>query len=166
MSQGVEIAHKDGEIHDKDGEIHDKVDDKASDEKVKDEDEVVKPNEENSTKDTDIQSTTDNKADTSLDEQIAIIIKGYEDEFFKNVDERVSKIERLQEILSQYYTLLNDKRCLGKELVNDENANTESLLHEIKVLKEKAEIKPEMLPCVKDAITISDLELIIKDKKI
>ena len=165
VSQGVEIAHKDGEIHDKDGEIHDKVDDKALDEKVKDEDEVVKSNEENSTKDTDIQSTTDNKADTSLDEQIAIIIKGYEDEFFKNVDERVSKIERLQEILSQYYTLLNDKRCLGKELVNDENANTESLLHEIKVLKEKAEIKPEMSPCVKDAITISDLELIIKDKK-
>lgn len=159
VSQGVEIAHKDGEIHDK-------VDDKASDEKVKDEDEVIKPNEENSTKDTDIQSTTDNKADTSLDEQIAIIIKGYEDEFFKNVDERVSKIERLQEILSQYYTLLNDKRYLGKELVNDENANTESLLHEIKVLKEKAEIKPEMSPCVKDAITISDLELIIKDKKI
>ena len=162
VSQGVEIAHKDGEIHNN-GEIHDKVDGKAPDEKVKDEDEVIKPNEENSTKDTDIQSTADNKADTSLDEQIAIIIKGYEDEFFKNVDGRDSKIERLQEILSQFYNLLNDKRCLGKELVNDENANTESLLHEIKVLKEKAEIKPDTSPCNQDAITISDLEHIVKD---
>lgn len=127
--------------------------------------EAITQNEENLSKDIDIQLNIDNKADASLDEQIATIIKGYEDEFFKNVNERDSKIERLQEILSQYYNLLDDKRRLGRELVNDEKANTESLLREIKKLREKTEIEPEPLQGIQDAITISDLEHIVKDNE-
>ena len=68
----------------------------------------------------------------ALDEQIATIIKEYEDDFFKDCNDYNSKVKRLQEILSKYYNLLEGKKKISETLFKDENAETENILSEIR----------------------------------
>ena len=73
----------------------------------------------------------------ALDEQIATIIKEYEDEFFKDCNDYNLKVKRLQEILSKYYNLLEGKKKISETLFKDENAETENILSEIRSIKSK-----------------------------
>lgn len=73
----------------------------------------------------------------AIDEQIATIIKEYEDEFFKDCNDYNSKVKRLQEILSKYFTLLDYKKSISKALFIDESSETETILNEIRSLKSK-----------------------------
>lgn len=104
----------------------------------------------------------------TLDEQITTIIKGYEDDFFEGCNDRDLKVERLQEILSKYFNLLNDKKKISKALFIDENSETGNILDEIKSLKSKI-IKYENNKGSNNdnkEISVSKLERLIKAKEI
>lgn len=104
---------------------------KPSDIQVKVEDENAKEDSNNETSATDDINETENE----LDKQIAIVIKGFEEEFFNDCNDRNSKIEKLQEILSIHFNLLNDKKRISKELCGNDNSDTQQILIEIKELK-------------------------------
>ena len=104
---------------------------KPSDIQVKVEDENDKEDSNNETSATDDINETENE----LDKQIAIVIKGFEEEFFNDCNDRNSKIEKLQEILSIYFNLLEDKKRISKEICGNENSDTQQILIEIKELK-------------------------------
>lgn len=104
---------------------------KPSDIQVKVEDENDKEDSNNETSATDDINETENE----LDKQIAIVIKGFEEEFFNDCNDRNSKIEKLQEILSIHFNLLYDKKRISKELCGNDNSDTQQILIEIKELK-------------------------------
>lgn len=104
---------------------------KPSDIQVKVEDENYKEDSNNETSATDDINETENE----LDKQIATVIKGFEEEFFNDCNDRNSKIEKLQEILSIHFNLLNDKKHISKELCGNDNSDTQQILIEIKELK-------------------------------
>ena len=104
---------------------------KPSDIQVKVEDENNKEDSNNETSATDDINETENE----LDKQIATVIKGFEEEFFNDCNDRNSKIEKLQEILSIHFNLLNDKKHISKELCGNDNSDTQQILKEIKELK-------------------------------
>ena len=104
---------------------------KPSDIQVKVEDENNKEDSNNETSATDDINETENE----LDKQIATVIKGFEEEFFNDCNDRNSKIEKLQEILSIHFNLLNDKKHISKELCGNDNSDTQQILIEIKELK-------------------------------
>ena len=104
---------------------------KPSDIQVKVEDENDKEDSNNETSATDDINETENE----LDKQIAIVIKGFEEEFFNDCNDRNSKIEKLQEILAIHFNLLNDKKRISKELCGNDNSDTQQILIEIKELK-------------------------------
>lgn len=104
---------------------------KSSDIQVKVEDENDKEDSNNETSATDDINETENE----LDKQIATVIKGFEEEFFNDCNDRNSKIEKLQEILSIHFNLLNDKKHISKELCGNDNSDTQQILIEIKELK-------------------------------
>lgn len=104
---------------------------KPSDIQVKVEDENDKEDSNNETSATDDINETENE----LDKQIATVIKGFEEEFFNECNDRNSKIEKLQEILSIHFNLLNDKKHISKELCGNDNSDTQQILIEIKELK-------------------------------
>lgn len=104
---------------------------KPSDIQVKVEDENDKEDSNNETSATDDINETENE----LDKQIATVIKGFEEEFFNDCNDRNSKIEKLQEILSIHFNLLNDKKRISKELCGNDNSDTQQILIEIKELK-------------------------------
>ena len=104
---------------------------KPSDIQVKVEDENYKEDSNNETSATDDINETENE----LDKQIATVIKGFEEEFFNDCNDRNSKIEKLQEILSIHFNLLNDKKRISKELCGNDNSDTQQILIEIKELK-------------------------------
>ena len=104
---------------------------KPSDIQVKVEDENDKEDSNNETSATDGINETENE----LDKQIATVIKGFEEEFFNDCNDRNSKIEKLQEILSIHFNLLNDKKHISKELCGNDNSDTQQILIEIKELK-------------------------------
>lgn len=104
---------------------------KSSDIQVKVEDENDKEDSNNETSATDDINETENE----LDKQIATVIKGFEEEFFNDCNDRNSKIEKLQEILSIHFNLLNDKKRISKELCGNDNSDTQQILIEIKELK-------------------------------
>lgn len=104
---------------------------KPSDIQVKVEDENDKEDSNNETSATDDINETENE----LDKQIATVIKGFEEEFFNDCNDRNSKIEKLQEILSIHFNLLNDKKHISKELCGNDNSDTQQILIEIKELK-------------------------------
>ena len=104
---------------------------KPSDIQVKVEDENDKEDSNNETSATDDINETENE----LDKQIATVIKGFEEEFFNDCNDRNSKIEKLQEILSIHFNLLNDKKHISKELCGNDNSDTQHILIEIKELK-------------------------------
>lgn len=104
---------------------------KSSDIQVKVEDDNDKEDSNNETSATDDINETENE----LDKQIATVIKGFEEEFFNDCNDRNSKIEKLQEILSIHFNLLNDKKHISKELCGNDNSDTQQILIEIKELK-------------------------------
>lgn len=104
---------------------------KPSDIQVKVEDENDKEDSNNETSATDDINETENE----LDKQTATVIKGFEEEFFNDCNDRNSKIEKLQEILSIHFNLLNDKKHISKELCGNDNSDTQQILIEIKELK-------------------------------
>lgn len=104
---------------------------KPSDIQVKVEDENDKEDSNNETSATDDINETENE----LDKQIATVIKGFEEEFFNDCNDRNSKIEKLQKILSIHFNLLNDKKHISKELCGNDNSDTQQILIEIKELK-------------------------------
>lgn len=104
---------------------------KPSDIQVKVEDENDKEDSNNETSATDDINETENE----LDKQIATVIKGFEEEFFNDCNDRNSKIGKLQEILSIHFNLLNDKKHISKELCGNDNSDTQQILIEIKELK-------------------------------
>lgn len=104
---------------------------KPSDIQVKVEDDNDKEDSNNETSATDDINETENE----LDKQIATVIKGFEEEFFNDCNDRNSKIEKLQEILSIHFNLLNDKKHISKELCGNDNSDTQQILIEIKELK-------------------------------
>lgn len=104
---------------------------KPSDIQVKVEDENDKEDSNNETSATDDINETENE----LDKQIATVIKGFEEEFFNDCNDRNSKNEKLQEILSIHFNLLNDKKHISKELCGNDNSDTQQILIEIKELK-------------------------------
>lgn len=104
---------------------------KPSDIQVKVEDENDKEDSNNETSATDDINETENE----LDKQIATVIKGFEEKFFNDCNDRNSKIEKLQEILSIHFNLLNDKKHISKELCGNDNSDTQQILIEIKELK-------------------------------
>lgn len=104
---------------------------KPSNIQVKVEDENDKEDSNNETSATDDINETENE----LDKQIATVIKGFEEEFFNDCNDRNSKIEKLQEILSIHFNLLNDKKHISKELCGNDNSDTQQILIEIKELK-------------------------------
>lgn len=104
---------------------------KPSDIQVKVEDENDKEDSNNETSATDDINETENE----LDKQIATVIKGFEEEFFNDCNDRNSKIEKFQEILSIHFNLLNDKKHISKELCGNDNSDTQQILIEIKELK-------------------------------
>lgn len=104
---------------------------KPSDIQVKVEDENDKEDSNNETSATDDINETENE----LDKQIATVIKEFEEEFFNDCNDRNSKIEKLQEILSIHFNLLNDKKHISKELCGNDNSDTQQILIEIKELK-------------------------------
>lgn len=124
---------------------------------------------EGTTEDQDNNDGTDkNELNKALDEQIAIIIKGYENDFFKGCIDNNSKVERLQEILSKYFNLLDRKKEISKALSLDENSETEHILHEIKNLQSKlTKYKNNEGPKTDNKeISVSQLERLIKANEI
>lgn len=103
----------------------------SADIQVKVEDKNDKEDSNNETSATDDINETENE----LDKQIATVIKGFEEEFFNDCNDRNSKIEKLQEILSIHFNLLNDKKHISKELCGNDNSDTQQILTEIKELK-------------------------------
>lgn len=73
----------------------------------------------------------------ALDEQIATINKEYEEYFFKDCIDNNSKVERLQEILSNYICLSNRLKSVSKALCDNEDFDFEKILIEIRSLKSK-----------------------------
>lgn len=133
---------------------------KASDVQVEEKNEEA--NKENPNDET--WATNDiNKIENALDEQIATIIKGYEIDIFNEYSNRNSKIEKLQEILSIYFNLLNDKKHISKELCGSENADTQQILTKIKELKT---VKTSSESNYNRVIAISDIERLIKADEI
>lgn len=128
---------------------------KPSDIQVKVEDENDKEDSNNET------STTDdiNETENELDKQIATVIKGFEEEFFNDCNNRNSKIEKLQEILLTYSNLLNDIKSISKELCGNDNSDTQQILIKIKELK-VAKISPESKN--NNIIAVSKIEHLIK----
>lgn len=104
----------------------------------------------------------------ALDEQIATIIKEYEDDFFKDCNDYNSKVKRLQEILSKYYNLLEGKKKISETLFKDENAETENILSEIRSIKSKLTKyeKNEGSKTDYKEISVSKLEGLIKENEI
>ena len=104
----------------------------------------------------------------ALDEQIAIIIKEYEDEFFKGCNDNNSKVKRLQEILSKYFNLLAGKKQISETLFKDENAETEKILSEIRSIKSKLTKNENNKGSNNDnkEILVSKLENLIKEEGI
>lgn len=104
----------------------------------------------------------------ALDEQIATIIKEYEDDFFKDCNDYNSKVKRLQEILSKYYNLLEGKKKISETLFKDENAETENILSEIRSIKSKLTKyeKNEGSKTDYKEISVSKLEVLIKANEI
>lgn len=104
----------------------------------------------------------------ALDEQIATIIKEYEDDFFKDCNDYNSKVKRLQEILSKYYNLLEGKKKISETLFKDENAETENILSEIRSIKSKLTKyeKNEGSKTDYKEISVSKLEGHIKENEI
>lgn len=132
---------------------------KPSDIQVKVEDENDKEDSNNETSATDDINETENE----LDKQIATVIKGFEEEFFNDCNDRNSKIEKLQEILSIHFNLLNDKKHISKELCGNDNSDTQQILIEIKelkVAKTKVESKNNNI------IAVSKIEHLIKANEI
>lgn len=133
---------------------------KPSDIQVKVEDENDKEDSNNETSATDDINETENE----LDKQIATIINGFEEEFFNDCNDRNSKIEKLQEILSIYFNLLEDKKRISKELCGNENSDTQQILIEIKELKAaktSSESKND-----NNIIAVSKIERLIKANEI
>ena len=132
---------------------------KPSDIQVKVEDENDKEDSNNETSATDDINETENE----LDKQIATVIKGFEEEFFNDCNDRNSKIEKLQEILSIHFNLLNDKKHISKELCGNDNSDTQQILIEIKelkVAKTSSESKNNNI------IAVSKIERLIKANEI
>lgn len=105
----------------------------------------------------------------ALDEQIATIIKGYEDEFFKGCNDNNSKVERLQEILSKYFNLLDAQKNISKVLSIKEDSDTERILNEIKSIKSnlsKYKAKEGSENDDNKYISVSELESLIKANEI
>lgn len=133
---------------------------KASDVQVEEKNEEA--NKENPNDET--WATNDiNKIENALDEQIATIIKGYEIDIFNEYSNRNSKIEKLQEILSIYFNLSNDKKHISKELCGSENSDTQQILTKIKELKT---VKTSSESNYNRVIAISDIERLIKADEI
>lgn len=133
---------------------------KPSDIQVKVEDENDKEDSNNETSATDDINETENE----LDKQIATVIKGFEEEFFNDCNDRNSKIEKLQEILSIYFNLLEDKKRISKEICGNENSDTQQILIEIKELKAaktSSESKND-----NNIIAVSKIERLIKANEI
>lgn len=132
---------------------------KSSDIQVKVEDENDKEDSNNETSATDDINETENE----LDKQIATVIKGFEEEFFNDCNDRNSKIEKLQEILSIHFNLLNDKKRISKELCGNDNSDTQQILikiKELKVAKTSSESKNNNI------IAVSKIEHLIKANEI
>lgn len=104
----------------------------------------------------------------ALDEQIATIIKGYEDDFFKDCIDNNSKVERLQEILSKYFNLSNGLKSVSKALYDNENSDFEKILTEINSLKSKLSKFTSNKDSKNDNkdISVSELERLIKANEI
>lgn len=104
----------------------------------------------------------------ALDEQIATIIKGYEDDFFKDCIDNNSKVERLQEILSKYFNLSNGLKNVSKALYDNENSDFEKILTEINSLKSKLSKFTSNKDSKNDNkdISVSELERLIKANEI
>lgn len=130
---------------------------KPSDIQVKVEDENDKEDSNNETSATDDINETENE----LDKQIATVIKGFEEEFFNDCNDRNSKIEKLQEILSIHFNLLNDKKRISKELCGNDNSDTQQILIEIKELK-VAKTSSES----NNIVAVSKIEHLIKANEI
>lgn len=132
---------------------------KPSDIQVKVEDENDKEDSNNETSATDDINETENE----LDKQIATVVKGFEEEFFNDCNDRNSKIEKLQEILSIHFNLLNDKKHISKELCGNDNSDTQQILikiKELKVAKTSSESKNNNI------IAVSKIEHLIKANEI
>lgn len=105
----------------------------------------------------------------ALDDQIAIIIKGYEDDFFKGYNDNNSIVERLQEILSKYFNLLDDQKNISKALSIKEDSDKERILSEIKTIKSelsKYKSKEGSKNDDNKYISVSKLENLIKTNEI
>lgn len=131
-----------------------------SDVRVKEENEESNGNPQNA-----INTPKDIKEkENELDCQIETIIKGFEEELFNDCNDRNSKIEKLQEILSIYFNLLDDKKRISKEVGGNENSDTLQILTEIRELKAaKTSSKSKNENRV---IAISDIERLIKADEI
>ena len=129
-------------------------------------DEEDKKGKEASGKTTSITSSTGNK--DYNDDIIATIIKGCEDDFFRDCNDINSKVERLQEILSKYFTLLDYKKSISQALFIDESSETEIILNEIRSLKSKLTKykKDKDSKTGNKEISVSKLESFIKENKI
>lgn len=79
----------------------------------------------------------DTDLEKKLDDQIANIINGYEEDFFKECVDLNAKIGRLQEILKDYFNLLDAKKKLAEILGKSEKAEIKLLLNEVKDIKSK-----------------------------
>lgn len=131
---------------------------KPSDIQVKVEDENDKEDSNNETSATDDINETENE----LDKQIATVIKGIEEEFFNDCNDRNSKIEKLQEILSIHFNLLNDKKRISKELCGNDNSDTQQILIEIKELK----VAKTSSESNNNIVAVSKIEHLIKANEI
>lgn len=131
---------------------------KPSDIQVKVEDENDKEDSNNETSATDDINETENE----LDKQIATVIKGFEEEFFNDCNDRNSKIEKLQEILSIHFNLLNDKKRISKELCGNDNSDTQQILIEIKELK----VAKTSSESNNNIVAVSKIEHLIKANEI
>ena len=131
---------------------------KPSDIQVKVEDENDKEDSNNETSATDDINETENE----LDKQIATVIKGFEEEFFNDCNDRNSKIEKLQEILSIHFNLLNDKKRISKELCGNDNSDTQQILIEIKELK----VTKTSSESNNNIVAVSKIEHLIKANEI
>lgn len=131
---------------------------KPSDIQVKVEDKNDKEDSNNETSATDDINETENE----LDKQIATVIKGFEEEFFNDCNDRNSKIEKLQEILSIHFNLLNDKKRISKELCGNDNSDTQQILIEIKELK----VAKTSSESNNNIVAVSKIEHLIKANEI
>ena len=131
---------------------------KPSDIQVKVEDENDKEDSNNETSATDDINETENE----LDKQIATVIKGFEEEFFNDCNDRNSKIEKLQEILLIHFNLLNDKKRISKELCGNDNSDTQQILIEIKELK----VTKTSSESNNNIVAVSKIEHLIKANEI